>query len=153
MSAHLPTPSLPTTRTWWSGAYSVLLLLCAWMLFVGAGVGFTEHACACPTMTGHAAEHDTETTDGHGHDHGTCACGAESPTDCQCELTPDNPSKTADAHAWTASPQLVGVATQTPHVPHATTVAGFSPQTPPGNWLYGRPPPVSIYLLHRTLLI
>lgn len=132
----------------------VSVLFFALFLFVGAGVGFgSGHACACPAMEGHhgdeqaSASHEDETATP------SCACGSENPSDCQCEFRPDVPSATLDAIVWTA-PLSVAALSATPHVPAPTAhTEGFAPDTPPGNWLYGRPPPVSIYLLHRTLLI
>lgn len=143
----------------WSKTHALLAVVCAWLFLLGANDDLfaAHHSCECPAMQSAPANEDTA------HHHSadaddtspasSCACGAESPSDCHCEFKPHDPSSQTDAITWSApsqllyAPQLLSIASP------PTTTAGFAPDTPPGNWLYGRPPPVSIYLLHRTLLI
>lgn len=138
------------------------MLASMWFVLVGAGFGAmaSPHACGhCKMGSDHAsahlamgAEQDASHADeAHGcHDTCTCVCGAESPLDCECEVKPYDALPGLDAMASTASTSIVGIVSPYRIAPTGAP-AGFSADTPPGNWLYSRPPPISRYLLHRTL--
>lgn len=141
------------------------MIVSMWFILVGAGFGAmgSHHACGCSSEGGgeHSSDHlalgahpgapHADEADGC-HGTCTCACGAESPLDCECEVKPYDAIPGPDAMASTPSTSIVGLVSPYRIAPTGAP-AGFSPDTPPGNWLYSRPPPISRYLLHRTLLL
>lgn len=155
----LRTRSRSPQRSAMGPMHVMLSLVCAWLFLIGANSSIVTapHGCECPstqTTPSHAhAEHEEPSAQHADHNASSCACGAESPSDCHCEFNPHDPSSTSDVITWVGSFQFIGVKPPYPVQNSPSFTAGFSSDTPPGNWLYGRPPPVSIYLLHRTLLI
>lgn len=143
----------------------ILMIASMWFVLIGAGSGAlaSHHACSCSEMEhDHASEslataaHDdvARTHDAHArHDDCSCACGAESLLDCECEIKPYDSMPTPDAMLSSASTSIVGLVPLRPAGPTRRAPAEFSPDRPPGNWLYSRPPPISRHILHRKLLL